>query len=294
MRENSDSLYKNKKSTAIIVLTIIQAIILVLVLIAAGMYFFDKNSPSTPTTPIENITPTQPIVIETDTVAPVEEPIKPSDEQSDDLTNQIAPDIEDVEQPPLPTIEESDPFTLNIIEQLLATTEQSKLFAKQDIINNIVVFISNLSQGELLHKFSPVNKPSDKFTVIEDDGKLYLNPQSYRRYDSYITLMSHLDTDAVVTQYHLLSPLLEQVYGEVGHPQQTFKNALSDAIDILLAAPIIEEPIALIYPSVMYKFADEKLENLPAAQKLMIRMGPENSRKLKEKLRQVQSALANK
>ena len=59
----------------------------------------------------------------------------------------------------------------------------------------------------------------------------------------------------------------------------------------MLNAPIIREPIALVAPSAMYKFADPELEALPDAQKLIMRMGPDNILKLKTKLQQIQSAL---
>jgi hypothetical protein len=41
----------------------------------------------------------------------------------------------------------------------------------------------------------------------------------------------------------------------------------------------------------MYKYADPELEALPDAQKLLLRMGPDNILKLKTKLQQIQSAL---
>jgi hypothetical protein len=42
---------------------------------------------------------------------------------------------------------------------------------------------------------------------------------------------------------------------------------------------------------VFYQFADPKLEDLSAGQKLLIRMGPANERNLKEKLRDFRAEL---
>ena len=44
-------------------------------------------------------------------------------------------------------------------------------------------------------------------------------------------------------------------------------------------------------PKVFYQFADPKLEDLSAGQKLMIRMGPANERALKAKLRDFRTEL---
>jgi hypothetical protein len=41
----------------------------------------------------------------------------------------------------------------------------------------------------------------------------------------------------------------------------------------------------------MFKFKDEKLESLSAPQKQLIRTGPENTRRIKDVLRNLQDAL---
>jgi Protein of unknown function (DUF3014). len=42
---------------------------------------------------------------------------------------------------------------------------------------------------------------------------------------------------------------------------------------------------------VVYKFADEQLQAMNAVEKQMIRMGPDNTRKVQEKLRQLVQAI---
>jgi hypothetical protein len=59
------------------------------------------------------------------------------------------------------------------------------------------------------------------------------------------------------------------------------------ALDNLLDAPDINEPIKLVQPKVMYEFADPALEARSAGQKIMIRMGSENAAKVKAKLREI-------
>ena len=59
------------------------------------------------------------------------------------------------------------------------------------------------------------------------------------------------------------------------------------ALDNLLDAPDINEPIKLVQPKVMYEFADPVLEARSAGQKIMIRMGSENAAKVKAKLREI-------
>jgi len=65
-------------------------------------------------------------------------------------------------------------------------------------------------------------------------------------------------------------------------------------IDNLLAAPDITTDIALVRPNVMYQFADPKLEELSAGQKLMLRMGPTNAATIKAKLRELRAQVADR
>ena len=64
-----------------------------------------------------------------------------------------------------------------------------------------------------------------------------------------------------------------------------------EVIDHLLATPEIEEPLRLIQPRVLYEFADPKLQKLSGGQKILLRMGPANLRKLKAKLRAIRDGL---
>ncbi len=41
----------------------------------------------------------------------------------------------------------------------------------------------------------------------------------------------------------------------------------------------------------MYTFADDSYESLPAAQKQLLRMGPDNIQRVKDKLREIRRAL---
>jgi hypothetical protein len=65
-------------------------------------------------------------------------------------------------------------------------------------------------------------------------------------------------------------------------------------IDHLLQAPEVSAPIRLVQPKVFYEYADTDLESRSAGQKLLIRMGPANSRAIKAKLREFRAEIAKK
>jgi len=129
--------------------------------------------------------------------------------------------------------------------------------------------------------------------VQEQGQEIYLNQQGYTRYDLYVDIINSIDIEFATNQYMTLKPLFNSAYQELGYPNGSFEDTLYQAIEVLLAAPVIRDPIRLVAPSAMYKFADPSLERLPAAHKLMIRMGPDNQVKLQPKLQQIQLALEN-
>ena len=57
-------------------------------------------------------------------------------------------------------------------------------------------------------------------------------------------------------------------------------------------APEMKEPIALVQPKILYRYADPALESRSSGQKMMIRMGHENAARLKAKLREVRALVA--
>jgi hypothetical protein len=94
-----------------------------------------------------------------------------------------------------------------------------------------------------------------------------------------------------VSFYRGLEPLFQQAYEELGHPDASFTARLNEVIEHLLQTPTPRGQVALVQPSVLYKYADERLEKLSAGQKVMIRMGVDNATVIKGKLREIQAEL---
>ena len=191
----------------------------------------------------------------------------------------------------VPVLNESDSFVLAL--PLSSSPDYAKLLIQTDIIRSFVVFTDNFSRGELVTRFSLFKKPDEHFSVLEKDKKIHLNEQSYHRYDRYVNIINAMDIGFVTREYLRLKPLFDQAYQEIGYPENSFDAVLYNAIELAVNTPVIRQPITLVAPSVMYKFADPQLEALPDAQKLMLRMGPDNIVKLRAKLQQFQDVLQN-
>jgi hypothetical protein len=100
-----------------------------------------------------------------------------------------------------------------------------------------------------------------------------------------------MDAKTLVALYRGLQPLFQQAYEELGHPNGEFNTRLIEVIDHLLATPAAPAEIRLVQPSVLYRYADERLEKLSAGQKLLLRMGPENAAIIKGKLGDIRAQL---
>lgn len=183
----------------------------------------------------------------------------------------------------------------SMLRQELAATGtdsiMSKLMSNEHPINVSAAFIDGLGRGVILKKLLPGDPPKQAFSVVEEDEVIYISPSSYQRYDSYTDILTALDSKRLVSSFHALRPMYEQAFQYLGLDPGDFDNTIIRALDQVLATPEIIEPIALQPKSVVYVFADPALENLPAVQKQLLRMGPDNISRIKQQARALREGL---
>ncbi|WP_144212129.1 DUF3014 domain-containing protein [Shewanella donghaensis] len=263
------------------------AITVAVLLAGAGYFYFTSNSEPEIEFPIPvqlpEPVPEQPIEQE-----PIEEVIVKVIEP----TVIEAPAEPEVVVEPLPALTESDDFVAQKTIDMADGMKIDSLILKKDIARQFVVFVDNMAQGEVIHKASPLKGPKDSFTVSEITNKTYLNPDSYHRYDLYANMMSGMNEQQLISTYKELTPIFDEAFEELGYSDMSFDDRMQEAFKVILAAPIIEDPIELSSISVNYQFVDPKLEALPNVQKFMVRMGPENSLKIKTAIRKLQQQMA--
>ncbi|WOT04930.1 DUF3014 domain-containing protein [Shewanella youngdeokensis] len=264
--------------------------IAVVALISAGGYYYlssnDKSEEPQVITPVvvPDPLPEQPLETVANLPEPEPEVVEPAVVELPEVTPE--PEAE-----PLPTLADSDAYihqkTIDIADGMAI----EPLLIEENVIRQFVVFVDNLAQGELARKVSPLKAPNNRFTVSDIANKTYVDPDSYHRYDLYADFLTSLNEEQLAKTYSELTPLLNEAFHELGYDSTSFDERVQEAIAVMLGAPIIEQPIELDGVSVNYQFVDPKLEALPDAQKLMVRMGPENARKIKAALRRLQKHL---
>jgi hypothetical protein len=244
----------------------------VLILGGIGLYFLQRDNG--PTTPAAVATPPQ---------------AEPVAEQAPAQPAATAPTP--ARTLPLPPLDESDPEILGGLTELLGQQAVMQFLMPERIIRNIVVTIDNAPREQMALNQRPIKPTPDTFVTAGADETLVLSPDNYARYTPFVAAVRRIDAKTLVALYRGLQPLFQQAYEELGHPNSVFQTRLLEVIRHLLATPEPPAEIRLVQPSVVYKYADEKLEKLSSGQKLLIRMGPANAAVVKAKLREIEAAL---
>ena len=201
-------------------------------------------------------------------------------------------DEQPADEPPLDVgLNESDDL---VREQLGACSTRpgfEKWLKNGELIRKAVAVTVNIANGESPAAHLHSLLPAGKFKVIETSGKIYLDPNSYKRYDQAAAIFTSLDSAVIVSLYRRAGHLIEEAFKDLGYPDKKFDDVLHRAIDILLTAPIIDREIILKEKVTTYMFVDPRLEKLNPAGKHLLRMGPENIRKIQAKLREIAALL---
>jgi hypothetical protein len=192
---------------------------------------------------------------------------------------------------PLPPLDESDSDVLGGLTEIFGPDAIAQHVVPERIVRNIVVSIDNVPREQLALNQRPFAPTPGEFVTSGPEDALVLSPDNFARYEPFVALVSNMDAKTLVSYYRGLEPLFQQAYEELGHPDASFTARLNEVIEHLLQTPTPRGEIALVQPSVLYRYADERLEKLSAGQKLLIRMGVDNATVVKGKLREIQAEL---
>ncbi|QIZ78320.1 DUF3014 domain-containing protein [Ferrimonas lipolytica] len=300
-------MYSSKKSNNINKIAV-GLLALTVIVCAIGWYFLSRHPQSEPIVEVEPIAPVEivepTLPIEPLPVEPVIEPI-PEPEPEPILEPEPVAEPEPVIEPepevvvpepepePLPPLNSSDDMATSLLNDISDGMRINGTLRQDNLLRRLTMFVDNLTSGEVMRSQGPLLPLIDSFPVIELNNRIFLDPDGYRRFDQMADFLYRLDEEKTSDAYLLIEPLLEEAYQELGYEQGQFRSTLFTAIDQILAAPETDSPLALTSPSVNYKFEDESLESLPDAQKVMLRMGSTNTRKVKSFLKRFKVALNN-
>lgn len=190
----------------------------------------------------------------------------------------------------LPDLRNSDALALRELGTLLGKPGLAWLVPRH-LILHLVATVDNLTRPVVPLQVWPVHPLPGALRTTGQGDTLALAPDNARRYVPYVQALTAIAPQRAVAVYLQLSPLFEQAWRELGHPKSAFNDRLLAVIAKLLQAPEPEGPVFLRQPKVLYTYADPALEAAPAGQKILLRMGLQNERAVKDWLRQFRQAL---
>jgi hypothetical protein len=193
---------------------------------------------------------------------------------------------------PLPPLADSDGALGAAIAALVHAASLPDLFYPDRLARRWVATIDNLPREQVAAEVRAMRPPDGPLATRGEDEALAIAPDNSARYARYMALLAAVDVGQAAALYRRFYPLLQEAYEELGYPGQYFNDRVVVVIDHLLAAPDVAEPIRLVHPSVMYRFADPRLESLSAGQKALLRVGRENAAEVKAKLRALRAEIA--
>jgi hypothetical protein len=278
-------LYERKRPIGLI----ITLLIILMVALAAGAWFY--INPQVVEAGNSGLT-TQELAL----------PVTPNQEQSApantlNLSSETEPKISTEEPstdsgPALPALENSDDF---FREQATRLSPGFSQWLKEDeLIRKVVIIVNDFSQGLRIHKHMKPFTLTEPFIAEKDNQGLYLSPKSYQRYNHLASAIDDINVKDGLQTFRTLNALFQQIFKEFSYPESySVDDLFQKAAAELLTAPVIDSRIALVKATLGYKFADQKLETLNPVHKQMIRMGPQNTRIIQNKLRLLTEGLAN-
>jgi len=196
----------------------------------------------------------------------------------------------------LPSLADSNAAVTKALTDLLSAKSVASFLQIDDFVRRFVATVDNLPRAQAPSRMWPTQPTPQRFEVTGTDETLTLDPANAGRYTAFIAFTDSVDSAKAVAVYARLYPLFQQAYEELGYPGKYFNDRLVAVIDHLLAAPEPQGPLQLKLtevkgtvpssrPWTRYEFADPQLEALSSGQKLLVRMGPDNERRMKSKLR---------
>ena len=191
----------------------------------------------------------------------------------------------------LPPLGELDPFIRSTVGSLTQMSAAEAWLATDHLAEQFTAIVQGVAEGKAPSRMLDRFRPSTPFAVAQRGGQTVIDPRSFTRFDGIADTVTSLDPAASVRAYRTLAPRLNEAYAQLGITDSTLDAALEHAIIRLVKTPVPDGDIAVVPRGGAYAFADADLESLSPAQKLLLRTGPANAKRIQARLREIGLAL---
>lgn len=260
-------------------------IVLALVVAAGGWWWWSKRGAEPAPEPVPAVPEPAPVqeVVEPDPPA-ILHPLEPAQPEEQPVADAPRPD--------------PDAAARQAFGEVFGPAIAGWLIDEQ-LARRVVATVDNLPRNTRIEQLRPLRAPETPFVVEREvidatvgEERIVLSPENFARYDAIVGLLAGVDANTAAAVYRRIYPELQAAYEELGYPGRYFNDRVVSVIDHLLGTPEPEGALLLEQPKVLYRFVDERLEALSPGQKLLLRIGPEHARVVKQKLGEFRALVA--
>ncbi len=254
--------------------TLVAAALILAAAGAAAWFWWHQQTPPQPPAVVQ-----APAPVATEATPPplIQHPVEDAPLATDATTAQPVP------------LDHSDVAMRDALGALFSGGTLPAFFHADRIVRNFVATVDALPRESVSPTIIPIDPASGSLIVDSTAGATTIGAGNALRYALYVRALQAMDLKRVAGVYLQDYPLFQQAYRELGYPNGYFNDRLVSVIDLLLATPDVQAPVALEQPKVVYVFADPALQALPAGQKILLRMGTPNATIVKARLRELRS-----
>jgi hypothetical protein len=190
----------------------------------------------------------------------------------------------------------SPPGIESALSDLFGARAVQSMFQLDEFPRRFVATVDNLGRSQASSRLWPLQPTTGRFSVDRADGdSATIAVGNAARYAPFVSMIEHVDLRRAVAAYAQHYPSFQRAYEDLGYPRRYFNDRLVEVVDHLLATPEpatppkvhlarVNGPVALERPWLFYEFDDPALESLSSGQKILLRMGVANERRVKARL----------
>ena len=192
----------------------------------------------------------------------------------------------------LPSLAESDAFVRDLAKGLSSHPQLGAWLAARDLLRTLAVVVQNVAEGRSPARFLPFLTPATPFQAVERAGALVAEPKSFAAYDDFASAVASLDTDGVRAGLRHPRPARGCGLRRAGLPRGRLPEGRGPRDRRSRQDPGARRATSSCAAGrCSWSSPIPALESLPLAQKHLLRMGPQNARKVQAKAAELARAL---
>ena len=189
------------------------------------------------------------------------------------------------------------------LADLFGRKAAGSVFRSDDFGRRFAATVDSLGRSSSAAHLWPVNPAPGRFLVREGADGAIVAPDNSLRYADFVVALESVDLHQAAAAYQRFYPMLQAAYEGLGYPGHYFNDRLVAVLDQLLATPEPKGPLRVHLPPIdsaarparpwlLYQFDDPALESLSSGQKILVRMGAVNERRVKKRLAEFRRLVA--